>query len=350
MYVVASGQVHLHFPPRKSRNTSAIPNKTTTMKMMHETIEDSAATSSIMEEFTGSKNGPVRILDQVLDAGACVGELALLSAKSNVHHHLASAVTLSECILLEISKTSFYELIQQHTSIARGVLDALATALKWSTIAHTWTGFESESDAESGARVSPRSSYSSLPFTHSSRESKRLHRLVSQVNTVSIVHKAASTLLSKISTKDSARQRSKTEDLAANLHQSLSTHRTVIHTDTSHSPLSKHHHHHHHHHLLDYSSLPSSTMDHHTKIHRQPTKAVENITYTHLEKCLHLKASQLMKDVEDELVRYFTKHGSKYCCRRRRTTLNTSDRGRIELCTREIIAIYRSWYRSWCDQ
>ena len=52
-----------------------------------------------------------------------------------------------------------------------------------------------------------------------------------------------------------------------------------------------------HAHLLEYSSLKLSA-----KHFTAAPRAQDEVTYSHLEKCLHLKASNLMKDVDDDLV------------------------------------------------
>ena len=63
-----------------------------------------------------------------LHDGACVGELALLTSKGK---HLASATATTDVVVLEISRANLHALIHDNTGIARGVLDALASTLRW---------------------------------------------------------------------------------------------------------------------------------------------------------------------------------------------------------------------------
>ncbi|EQC33149.1 hypothetical protein SDRG_09136 [Saprolegnia diclina VS20] len=171
-----------------------------------------------------------------LHDGACVGELALLTSKGK---HLASATATTDVVVLEISRANLHALIHDNTGIARGVLDALASTLRW-----TYLQLES------------------------TEETSRLKRLVfaSQVSVAANVDRAASNLLAKI-----GRARSQSAHLP---------------------PRSKPHAH-----LLEYSSLNLSA-----KHFTATPRAQDEVTYSHLEKCLHLKASNLLKDVDDDLI------------------------------------------------
>ncbi|OQS07542.1 ATP-binding Cassette (ABC) superfamily [Thraustotheca clavata] len=168
-----------------------------------------------------------------LGSGACVGELALLTSKGT---HLSSATALTDCVLLAISKSELHKLIHSSGGIARGVLDAMASTLRW-----TYLQMETN------------------------EETNRLKRLVfaSQVVVAANVDRAASSFLAKI-----GRHRSKSAHLPG----------TIKHP-----------------HLMDFASL---------KVNAQSftPRPQEEIQYSHLEKCLHLKASHLMKDVDDELI------------------------------------------------
>jgi len=68
----------------------------------------------------------------VLGCGACVGELGILQYSSCAGKHLASATAITDCVMLAISRNSLDQLIQSTAGIATGVLDALASSLKWS--------------------------------------------------------------------------------------------------------------------------------------------------------------------------------------------------------------------------
>ncbi|CAK5220207.1 unnamed protein product [Aphanomyces euteiches] len=186
----------------------------------------------------------------VLQPGACVGELALLTSKGT---HPASATALTQCVLLAISRSSLNTLIQNNNAIARGVLDALASALKWSYFQQT---------------NAPNS------------ESHRLRRLMAQVTVTSNVDKAATALLSSIGRP---RHRSKSEAPLKEMQKKIAALTEPL--ERTHSKS----------HLRDYSSLRLNINDF-------AARETMEVKYTHLEKCLHLKASQFMKDVEDDQI------------------------------------------------
>ncbi|KAF0693787.1 Aste57867_15286 [Aphanomyces stellatus] len=185
-----------------------------------------------------------------LQAGACVGELAVLTSKGT---HPASATALSDCVLLGISRASLHALIHSNAGIARGVVDALASALKWS--------------------------YMDANATHFG-DSHRLRRLVSQVSITTNVNKAANALLSKI-----GRHRSKSDSPPKDAQKVLANEKPLLQRASSKS------------HLRDYSSLRLNAQD-----FADGAASRREVQYTHLEKCLHLKASQFMKDVDDDHV------------------------------------------------
>ncbi|OQS00891.1 ATP-binding Cassette (ABC) superfamily [Achlya hypogyna] len=184
-----------------------------------------------------------------LEAGACVGELALLTSKGT---HLASATTTTDCVLLEISRADLHALIHDNSGIARGVLDALASTLRWAYL-------------QVGRALGLHSRGWKM---ETKEETSRLKRLVfaSQVSVAANVDRAATTLLAKI-----GRNRSQSAHLPP---------RTKSHT-----------------HLLEYSSLTISA-----QTFEPVARPQEEVPMSHLEKCLHLKASHLMQQVDDELI------------------------------------------------
>ncbi|ETW00982.1 hypothetical protein H310_06625 [Aphanomyces invadans] len=190
-----------------------------------------------------------------LHAGACVGELALLMSKGT---HPTSATALTDCVLLSISQTSFKTLIQTSTAIARGVLDALASALKWTYFQAT-----------------------------NSTDNRRLKRLVSQVTVTANVDKAATAMLSKIGRQ---RHRSKSEVPSTEAQKVMAT-STAPKKELLVRSQSKSH-------LREYSSLQLNSSD----FDATSTHALDTFTMTRLEKCLHLKASAFMKDMDDDQI------------------------------------------------
>ncbi|RHY15997.1 hypothetical protein DYB36_006861, partial [Aphanomyces astaci] len=202
--------------------------------------------------------------------GACVGELALLTSKGT---HPTTATAQSACVLLGISRPSFNSLMQTHTAVARGVLDALASALQWSYVVRSSS--EGGGDDKAANR-------------------QWLKRLVSHV---SHVDKAASAMLATIgrhrsksevpptqARKEVVPQGETTEEVAPTLKQ-RGGRRTKSHLRECST-------------LLDFAvSAAVQTHDHDDDMH------CARVTMTHLEKCLHLKASQFMKDMDDDQVR-----------------------------------------------
>ncbi|TYZ59592.1 hypothetical protein PybrP1_002322, partial [[Pythium] brassicae (nom. inval.)] len=66
-----------------------------------------------------------------LGYGACVGQAALLMHSLHAGKHIASATALSDCILLSVSRDDLDALMKETPRVSRGVLNAVASSLRW---------------------------------------------------------------------------------------------------------------------------------------------------------------------------------------------------------------------------
>jgi CRP-like cAMP-binding protein len=66
-----------------------------------------------------------------LGFGSCVGQAALLQHSQHAGVHIASATAVTECIVLSISRASLDSLMKETPSLSRGVLNAVASSLRW---------------------------------------------------------------------------------------------------------------------------------------------------------------------------------------------------------------------------
>lgn len=65
-----------------------------------------------------------------LGYGACVGQAALLMHSLHAGQHIASATALSDCILLSVSRDDLDALMKETPRVSRGVLNAVASSLR----------------------------------------------------------------------------------------------------------------------------------------------------------------------------------------------------------------------------
>lgn len=71
-----------------------------------------------------------RILTE-LGFGSCVGQAALLQFSQHAGAHIASATAVSDSIVLSISRASLDTLMEEMPRISKGVLNAVASSLRW---------------------------------------------------------------------------------------------------------------------------------------------------------------------------------------------------------------------------
>jgi CRP-like cAMP-binding protein len=63
--------------------------------------------------------------------GTCVGQAALLRYTQHEGAHIASATAATDCILLQVARSDLTALIHETPRVSRGVLSAVASALRW---------------------------------------------------------------------------------------------------------------------------------------------------------------------------------------------------------------------------
>ncbi|RHZ00254.1 hypothetical protein DYB35_011947 [Aphanomyces astaci] len=201
--------------------------------------------------------------------GACVGELALLTSKGT---HPTTATAQSACVLLGISRQSFNSLMQTHTAVARGVLDALASALQWSYVVR--------SSSEGGVDKAANRQWLKRLVSHVSHVDKAASAMLATIGR----HRSKSEVPPTQARKEVVPQGETTEDVVPTLKQPGGR-RTKSHLRECSTLLT----------AQDFAvSAAVQTHDHDDDMH------CARVTMTHLEKCLHLKASQFMKDMDDD--------------------------------------------------
>ncbi|GMF58426.1 unnamed protein product [Phytophthora fragariaefolia] len=214
-----------------------------------------------------------RILGE-LGFGTCVGQAALLQHSLHAGTHIASATATSDCTLLSISRDELDALIKETPQVSRGVLNAVAASLQL-------LYFEPlRAIAQSGS-LPRRDRRDSLTTgaAHSNTEGahpmlKMTESLTTNIKAALFVDRAAKSFLYNV-----GRSRTAPRSAPLTLPGPRGRHRSLSNSQ----PISR--------------SLTSDTLS---------PKALHTLSdpadYTTFEKCIHLKASHLMKNLDDDKV------------------------------------------------
>ncbi|EGZ21551.1 hypothetical protein PHYSODRAFT_488111 [Phytophthora sojae] len=214
-----------------------------------------------------------RILAE-LGFGTCVGQAALLQHSLHAGTHISSATALTDCTLLSISREELDALIKETPQVSRGVLNAVASSLQL-------LYFEPlRAIAQSGSlpRRDRRASLTA-ETAHSDSEAdhpmlKMTESLTTNIKAALSVDRAAKSFLYNVG-------RSRTAPRSAPL--SLPGARGRRRSLSNSQPIGR--------------SLSSDTLT---------SKGLLTLSdpadYTTFEKCIHLKASHLMRNLDDEKV------------------------------------------------
>ncbi|GAB9467338.1 hypothetical protein Gpo141_00004688 [Globisporangium polare] len=215
-----------------------------------------------------------RILAE-LGYGACIGQASLLMHNLHAGKHVASATALSDCILLSVSRNDLDALMKETPRVSRGVLNAVASSLRW-------LYFEPlHAIAQSGS-LPRRDRTLSLNATavHPSAEGeesilKATQSLTSNLRAVLSVDRAAKSFLYNIG-------RARTSEPGAPMSAPSGRARN-----------------------LSFQGSPSNFMPV-IKPDSFPSRSIfglsDALDYTNFEKCICLKGSQLMKNLDDDKV------------------------------------------------
>lgn len=233
-----------------------------------------------------------------LGYGGCVGQAALLMHNLHAGKHIASATALTDCVLLSVSRDDLDALMKETPRVSRGVLNAVASSLRWlyfevsclvpflvAAVLLTF-GFlpclaqPLHAIAESGSLPRrDRTSSMNASAVHPNAEGahpmvKATESLASNLKAVLSVDRAATSFLYNIG-------RARTSEPVAPMSAPGARARN-----------------------RSFQGSPSSLMR--SKSDVLPSRGVFGLTdssdYTNFEKCIHLKGSQLMKNLDDDKV------------------------------------------------
>ncbi|DAZ97075.1 TPA: hypothetical protein N0F65_001259 [Lagenidium giganteum] len=210
-----------------------------------------------------------------LGYGACVGQAALLRHSSHSGNHIASATATSDSVLLSVSREALDALMRENPRVSRGVLNAVACSLRW-------LYFEPlDAIAESGC-LPRRSRSSSMMMRRSSLSAPqsdganpvlmKTESLASSLKAVMSVDRAAKSFLYNI-----GRSRKSESPQPTSLPGNRSRNRS-------------------------FNLSPSPSMPNRPEALRTLSTSSDPADFTHFEKCIHLKGSQLVRNLDDDKV------------------------------------------------
>jgi CRP-like cAMP-binding protein len=213
-----------------------------------------------------------RILAE-LGFGTCVGQAALLQHSLHAGTHTSSATALEDCTLLSISREELDALIKETPQVSRGVLNAVASALQL-------LYFEPlRAIAQSGS-LPRRDRRASLTAETAHSDGETLHPMLQMTESLTTnikaalsVDRAAKSFLYNVGRSRTTPRSAPLSLPARGRHRSLSNSQPIGRSASSGTLASKG--------LLTFSDPED---------------------YTTFEKCIHLKASHLMRNLDDDKV------------------------------------------------
>ncbi|RLN26279.1 hypothetical protein BBJ28_00004546 [Nothophytophthora sp. Chile5] len=217
-----------------------------------------------------------RILAE-LGFGTCVGQAALLMHSFHAGTHICSATALTDCTLLSISREELDALMKETPRVSRGVLSAVASALQL-------LYFEPlRAIAQSGS-LPRRDRASSLTANVVHINGQATHPMVKITESLTTNIKAALSVdrAAKSFLYNVGRSRTVDRAMPLSLPGGRGRHRSLSGTPT---PLSM------------TRSLSSGVL-----LSRGLLTLSDPADYSNFEKCIHLKASQLMRNLDDDKV------------------------------------------------
>jgi CRP-like cAMP-binding protein len=220
------------------------------------------------------KNG--KVLAE-LGYGACIGQAALLRHSLHAGNHVASATTLTKCLLLMVSREDLDALMKDVPRVSRGVLNAVASSLRW-------LYFEPLSELAQSGNLPSRRESKAMRYSIANHQERR--HFASTTSAALSVDRAAKSFLHQIG-RDRVSDPPLRTFATTSGEGSRSLKRSISHAITSTT-------------TFDSQATASST-----GVASTTESLVESsctVEYTNFEKCIHLKGSQLMKNLDDEKV------------------------------------------------
>ncbi|KAL4164379.1 hypothetical protein KRP22_004245 [Phytophthora ramorum] len=214
-----------------------------------------------------------RILAE-LGFGTCVGQAALLQHSLHAGTHISSATALTDCTLLSITREELDALIKETPQVSRGVLNAVASSLQL-------LYFEPlRAIAQSGS-LPRRDRRASLTAETAHSDDKAIHPMLKMTESLTTNIKAALSVdrAAKSFLYNVGRSRTTPRSVPLSLPGARGRHRSLSNSQ----PIGR--------------SLSSGTL---------ASKGLLTLSdpadYTTFEKCIHLKASHLMRNLDDDKV------------------------------------------------